>query len=140
MSYCLWKLFFDSNLPQTPSNLIYLIFLVTFTLFQPKLEAIKWQKVLNIALLGTVFPILSLRLKFGIKRISSLFLGERRARGGACGTSNYRNPVRKFPEFSFTEPIKWKTPSPANCSLNVTREETSNSINCKFLKSKVSQA
>ena len=82
MSYCLWKLFFDSNLPQTPSNLIYLIFLVTFTLFQPKLEAIKWQKVLNIALLGTVFPILSLRLKFGIKRISSLFLGERRARGG----------------------------------------------------------
>ena len=33
-------------------------------------------------------------------------------RGGACGTSNYRNPVGKFAEFSFTEPIKRKTPSP----------------------------
>ena len=32
---------------------------------------------------------------------------------GACGTSNYRNPVCKFAKFPFTEPIKWKTPSPA---------------------------
>ena len=34
--YCLWKLFFDSKSPQTPSNLISLTFLVTlrpFTLF-----------------------------------------------------------------------------------------------------------
>ena len=26
--------------------------------------------------------------------------------GGACGTSNYRNPVRRFTKFPFTEPIK----------------------------------
>ena len=26
-------------------------------------------------------------------------------REGACGTSNYRNPVRKFPKFPFTVPI-----------------------------------
>ena len=25
---------------------------------------------------------------------------------GACWTSKYRNPVRKFAKFSFTEPIK----------------------------------
>ena len=30
---------------------------------------------------------------------------------GACGTSNYGNPIRKFAEFPFTEPIKQKTPS-----------------------------
>ena len=34
-------------------------------------------------------------------------------RGGACGPSNYRNPLRKFAKFPFTEPIQWKTPSPA---------------------------
>ena len=38
-------------------------------------------------------------------------------------------------------PIYWtnkmKNTDRQNCSLNVTREETSNSINCKFLKSKV---
>ena len=36
VSHCLWKLFFDSNLPQTPSNLRSLNFLITvspFTLF-----------------------------------------------------------------------------------------------------------
>ena len=44
---CLWKHFFDSNLPQTPSNLISLIVLITishFVLFQPKVRAIKLQK------------------------------------------------------------------------------------------------
>ena len=30
--------------------------------------------------------------------------------GGTCGTSNYRNPVRKFAKFPFTESIKWNTP------------------------------
>ena len=30
----------------------------------------------------------------------------------ARGTSNYRNPVRKFAIFPLTESIKWKTPSP----------------------------
>ena len=29
VSYCLWKSFFDSSLPQTPSNLISLTFSVT---------------------------------------------------------------------------------------------------------------
>ena len=44
VSYCLWKLFFDSYSPQTPSNLISLTILVTvspFTLFYPKIRAIK---------------------------------------------------------------------------------------------------
>ena len=36
-----------------------------------------------------------------------------RGGGRACETSNHRNPVRKFAKFSFTGPIKWKTPSPA---------------------------
>ena len=31
--------------------------------------------------------------------------------GVACMTSNYGNPIRKFAEFQFTEPIKQKTPS-----------------------------
>ena len=42
VSYCLWKLFFDSNSPQTSSNLISLAFFVTlrpFTLFKPKIRA-----------------------------------------------------------------------------------------------------
>ena len=34
-------------------------------------------------------------------------------REGACETSNYRNSVRKFAKFPFTEPVKWKTPSSA---------------------------
>ena len=45
--------YFDSNLPQAPSNLISLIFLVTlrpFSLFQPKIRDIKWQKSLKICL------------------------------------------------------------------------------------------
>ena len=47
VSDCIWNAFFDSNLPQTPSNLISLTILVTlrpFTLFQPKIRAIKLQK------------------------------------------------------------------------------------------------
>ena len=42
VSYCLWKPFFDSNSPQTSSNLISLAFFVTlrpFTLFKPKIRA-----------------------------------------------------------------------------------------------------
>ena len=44
---CLWKHCFASNSPQTPSNLISLIILVTlssFTQFEPKIRAIKLQK------------------------------------------------------------------------------------------------
>ena len=47
MSYCLWKLFLDSNSPQTLSKLISMTFLVTlrpFTRLKPKIRAIKWQK------------------------------------------------------------------------------------------------
>ena len=47
VSYCLWKHFLDSNLPQTSSNLISLKFLVTlipFTLFEPKIRAFRSQK------------------------------------------------------------------------------------------------
>ena len=33
--------------------------------------------------------------------------------GGTCGTSSYRNPVRKFVKFLFPEQIKWKTLSRA---------------------------
>ena len=57
--------------------------------------------------------------------------------GRACGTSNYRNPVRKFAKFRFTEPRKWKIPLTAKCWLNVTWEETSNSI--KVNKSRYKQ-
>ena len=45
--YCLWKLSLDSDLSQAPSNLIFLIILVTerfFTLFERKMTEIKWQK------------------------------------------------------------------------------------------------
>ena len=47
VSYCLWKLFFDSNSPQTPSNLISVTFLVTlrpFTWFSSNVRAIKWPE------------------------------------------------------------------------------------------------
>ena len=47
VSFCLRKLFFDSNWPQIPSNLIALTFLVTLrplTMFEPKIRAIKWQE------------------------------------------------------------------------------------------------
>ena len=47
MTDCLWKPFFDYNLPQTLSNLIYLTILVTLrpsTLFSPKDRASKVQK------------------------------------------------------------------------------------------------
>ena len=49
---CLWKPLFDSNSPQTPTNLIFLTILVTlrpFTLFQPN-RAIKLQKSAKICL------------------------------------------------------------------------------------------
>ena len=55
---CRWKPFFDSNSPQTPSNLISLTVLVSLRpliLFQPKIRAIKSQKALNFALLGNCF-------------------------------------------------------------------------------------
>ena len=47
------------------------------------------------------------------------------------------NPVRKFAKLPITEPIKSKTSSPVKM-LNVTWEETSNSINYMFVKSKIS--
>ena len=53
VSYCLFKLFFDSNAPQTLSNLISLTFLVPlrpFTLFLPKIRASKRQKSPKICL------------------------------------------------------------------------------------------
>ena len=53
VTYCLWKPFFDSNLFQTPSNLISLTILVTLrllTLFQSKVRAIKLPKRAEICL------------------------------------------------------------------------------------------
>ena len=50
---CLWKQYFASNLPQTPSNLISLTILVTlksFTLFKLKLEQLSCKKVAKICL------------------------------------------------------------------------------------------
>ena len=45
VSYSLWKHFFDSNLLQTPSNVISFNFLVTLlSLFQATIRAIKWEK------------------------------------------------------------------------------------------------
>ena len=47
VNYCLRKHLFDTNSPQTPSNLIGLAVLVTlrsFKLFSAKIRAIKWQK------------------------------------------------------------------------------------------------
>ena len=55
---------------------------------------------------------------------------------GTCGTCNYRNPVRKFAKFPFTEPIKWKTLSPARLLIECNSGRKSNSINCMFLKAK----
>ena len=54
----------------------------------------------------------------------------------ASGTSNYRNLVRTLAKFPFTEPNK-KHRHRQNCWLNVTREETSKSINGMFVKRKV---
>ena len=50
---CLWKPFFDSNTPQTPLNLFFLTALETlrtFTLFKPKVGAIKFQTRAEICL------------------------------------------------------------------------------------------
>ena len=55
---CLWKQFFASNSPQTPSNLISLTILVTvrpFTQFILKLEQLSRKKVLKFSLLGNCF-------------------------------------------------------------------------------------
>ena len=63
VSYCLGKHFFDSNLPQTPSNLIALTFLVAlraFTLFNLKLQ----QLSPKIALLGNFFSDLLTEVEF----------------------------------------------------------------------------
>ena len=63
-------------IPQTSSNLISLTILVTlrpFPQFQPKAGAINLQKsATNFPDVVTVFPIFSLRSKFGIKKLSSL--------------------------------------------------------------------
>ena len=76
-TYCLWKRFLDYKSPNTPSILICLKFLVTasaFKLFQPKIRAIKLErKSENLPYLRIAFPIFSLRMKFGIRRISNLF-------------------------------------------------------------------
>ena len=53
VSYCLWKLFFDSNLPQTPSNVISLKFFATLTPFKHfwlKTRTVKWQQSTKICL------------------------------------------------------------------------------------------
>ena len=58
-SDCLWKPFFDSNLPQTPSNLNSLtifISLRSFTLFYIKLEQLSCKKGQKFALLFDVLP------------------------------------------------------------------------------------
>ena len=58
VNYCLWKLFFDSNSPHTPSNLICLTLLVTLTplhRFNLKLEQLSSKKDLRFALLGNSF-------------------------------------------------------------------------------------
>ena len=50
---CLWKPFFGPNSPQTPLNLISLAISVTlmpFTLFQPRIRAVKLQKRVKICL------------------------------------------------------------------------------------------
>ena len=69
----LWKLFFACKLPQTSLNLIFLTILVIlrpFTQFYGKIRAKKYQ---NLPYLVTTFLIFSLRSKFGIEKISSLF-------------------------------------------------------------------
>ena len=38
--------------------------------------------------------------------VNKTFVIGGREGGGACGTFNYWNPVRKFAKFPFTEPIK----------------------------------
>ena len=56
--YCLWKLFLDSNSPQTLSYLIALAFLVTLSLshcFNLKVEQLSGKKVLNFPVLGNCF-------------------------------------------------------------------------------------
>ena len=55
---CLWKLFFDSNYPQIPANVIPLTILVPlrpFTLFYPKVGAIKFQESAKICLTWKMF-------------------------------------------------------------------------------------
>ena len=44
--------------------------------------------------------------KHFIKKKEHLISKYNRGEGGACGTSNYRNPVCKFAKFPFIKPIK----------------------------------
>ena len=54
---CLWKRFFDSNSPQSPSNLIFDNFsnYEAFHSFNLKLEQLSCQKVLHFVLLDNCF-------------------------------------------------------------------------------------
>ena len=53
--------------------------------------------------------------------------------GGTCGTSNNGMPLVNFPNSRLPNQQNKKHRHRQNCSLNVSREETSSSINCKFL-------
>ena len=73
---CPWKHFLASNSVQPPSNLISLSVLVLKGLsdsFTLNLEQLSCKNVLKFALLGYCFCDLSTGVKFGIKRLSSLF-------------------------------------------------------------------
>ena len=66
VSYCLWKLIFDSKLSQTPSNLIALRFLIIlrpFTLLYVKIRQLSGQKVLKFAFLINCFSNLFTEVK-----------------------------------------------------------------------------
>ena len=76
VNHCLWKLFFYSNLSQNLSNLFFFYFFGNTKVF----HAVVWaniketkgqKKSPNLPYLLAFFLIFSLRLKFGIKRISS---------------------------------------------------------------------
>ena len=73
---CLWKQFFASNSPQTPSNLISLTIVESlrpFTRLLPKTRATKWQKSATICL------ILPEALKYwvGVQQGQSYLMGRR---------------------------------------------------------------
>ena len=72
VSCCLWKRFFYSNSPKTPSNLVSLTFLLTirlFALLQLKIREFKWQKSRKACLVLPDFLTISLKLKISLKRI-----------------------------------------------------------------------
>ena len=77
------------------SSLIYLFYL--YTIIRPNIRV----------LIDFLFSIFT-------QPFEQIIWGKGGGRGVvACGTSNYRNPVCKFAKFLFTEPIEWKTSSPA---------------------------